>query len=180
MPPKPGFDLNDTSNRIIVAIVIALIFVLGWWLIARNVAQKPAGEMEKDMAATTATGTTDSESPLGILGPIADTPTIRGSTEAIVVEDQSAGTRIVVKEATLVQVGWIAVRDRDGRTLGAGRFEVGSHANVEVPLLRATRAGERYQVLIYVDDGDRIFDLHEDILVTRPDGSVAGTTFSVR
>ena len=85
-----------------------------------------------------------------------------------------------MKEATLVQVGWIAVRDSNGRTLGAGRLEAGTYANVEVPLLRATRAGERYQVLIYVDDGDRIFDLHEDILVTRPDGSVAGTTFSVR
>jgi len=77
-------------------------------------------------------------------------------------------------------VGWIAVRDSNGRTLGAGRFEAGTHSNVEVPLLRTTLTGQSYQVLIYVDDGDRVFDLHSDILVTRSDGSVAGDVFSAR
>ena len=85
---------------------------------------------------------------------------------------------IQVKKASLVQIGWIAVRDGNGRTLGAGRFEPGVHADVEVPLLRTTEAGQSYQALIYVDDGDKEFDLHKDILVTKDDGSVAGDIFS--
>lgn len=87
---------------------------------------------------------------------------------------------VTVKSATFAQVSWLAVRDVDGRTLGAGRFEPGTHTDFEVPLLRATTAGGRYQVLIYVDDGDKAFNLHQDILVMRADGSVAGDVFSAQ
>lgn len=178
MPSKPGIDLNDTSNRIVAAIVIALVFIGGWWLIARN--NVPKGVVDTETPSET--GTTSNEvDPISILGPLAeDTPTIAGSRESVNVTDQPAGMSVKVKNATLAQIGWIAVRDVDGRTLGAGRFEAGTYSDAEVPLLRSTTAGERYQVLIYVDDGDKAFDLHKDILVTGGDGSVAGDVFSAQ
>ncbi len=182
MPIKSGIDLNDTSNRIIVGIVIALIFVGGWWLIARNASESPVVDQESgEVVIEDGTSTTAEVDSGSVLGSIPDdTATIVGSKEFVEIVDQSAGMSVKVKSATLVQIGWIAVRDTDGRTLGAGRFEPGSHANVEVPLLRATEKGERYQVLIYVDDGDKAFDLHQDILVTGGDGTVAGDVFSAQ
>ncbi|OGG58009.1 hypothetical protein A2853_00745 [Candidatus Kaiserbacteria bacterium RIFCSPHIGHO2_01_FULL_55_17] len=189
MPPtlpapstKPSFDLNDNSNRIIAGIVIALVFIGGWWLIARNASTGDATDGETASEVENATGAIPGQVNEGaILGPIAeDTPIIAASNESIDVADQPAGMGVKVRSATLVQVGWIAVRDANGRTLGAGRFEPGTHADVEVSLLRATEAGQSYQALIYVDDGDKAFDLHKDILVTGPDGSVAGDVFSAQ
>jgi len=186
MPPqKPALDLNDMPTRIGVGIVLGLVFIGGWWLIARNSMNGKTAMQEGDVTTVkeTATeredGTSSSPVAESVLGPIRDdTPIITGSSESIEVADQAAGMSVMVNEATLVQVGWIAVRDSNGRTLGAGRFEAGTHSNVEVPLLRATLTGQSYQVLIYVDDGDRVFDLHSDILVTRSDGSVAGDVFA--
>lgn len=182
MPSKSGIDLNDTSNRIVAAIILALIFIGGWWLIARNASVSVSGAETEGEIEDTGTPTSSSMvNPTSVLGLLSDeVPTIAGSRESIDVVDQGAGMSVKVKAATFVQLGWIAVRDVDGRTLGAGRFEPGVHADVEVPLLRATTAGGRYQVLIYVDDGDREFDLHKDILVTGADGSVAGDIFSAQ
>lgn len=184
MPQKPGIDLNDTSNRIIAAIILALIFIGGWWLIARNASSGPVSLSETgDVQGEFASGTSKNSqvTPISVFGPLSEeTPTIVGSRESVDVEDQSAGMSVKVKSATFAQASWIAVRDVDGRTLGAGRFEAGTYSDIEVPLLRATTAGERYQVLIYVDDGDREFDLHKDILVTGADGSVAGDVFSAQ
>lgn len=180
MPTQPGIDLNDTGNRIVAGIVLALIFMGGWWLIARNASG--GFTASQDSSDTQEVGAPeDTVTPSPVLGPISEeTPTIAGSHESVSVEDQAAGMTVRIKAATLAQIGWIAVRDADGRTLGAGRFEAGAHESVEVPLLRATIAGERYQVLIYVDDGDKIFDLHKDILVMRADGSVAGSIFGAK
>lgn len=178
--PKPGIDLNDTGNRVIAGIALALIFIGGWWLIARNAAGGFAASSNSNSVQEEG-APEDTVTPSPVLGPISEeAPTIAGSRESVSVEDQAAGMTVQIKAATLAQIGWIAVRDADGRTLGAGRFEAGAHEGVEVQLLRATKPGERYQVLIYVDDGDKTFDLHKDILVMRADGSVAGSIFGAK
>jgi len=99
------------------------------------------------------------------------------SGEEVSVADQVAGESVLIASVTLNQMGWVAVRDEDGRVLGAARLDAGSWENVTVPLLRGTTAQKSYQVLLYVDDGDRAFDLHKDILITDAGGGVAGTTF---
>lgn len=178
MPSKPSIDLNDTGNRIIAGILLALLFVGGWWLIARTVSTSDAAGSEAQ--SKTSSTTTDS-SATSVRRPISeDTPTISASTESIDVADQAAGISVKVEKVALVQVGWVAVRDGSGRTLGAARFEAGTHTNVEVPLLRSTVAGQSYQALMYVDDGNKQFDLREDILITKSDGSVAGDVFLAR
>jgi hypothetical protein len=183
MPEKPSIDLNNTSNRVMVGIILALVFLGGWWLIARHAALRIAA-FEAKQAETQESGLVADagQADIGsVLGPLSDdTPKITASTESIDVLDQDPGLSVIVKGVALVQVSWIAVRDSSGRTLGAGRFEPGVHMGIEVPLLRATEAGQSYQALIYVDDGDREFDLHKDILVTYADGSVAGDVFSVQ
>ncbi len=176
---KPAIDLNNASNRVIAGIIIGLIFVGGWWLIASDFSTGVKSDVETQ--ATLRTDISEQVERSSVLGPLSDdTPTITASTESVNVADQGAGMSVKVKEASLVQVGWIAVRDSNGRTLGAGRFEPGMYADVEVPLLRATETGQSYQVLIYVDDGDKEFALHKDILVTKDDGSVAGDIFSAQ
>lgn len=181
---KPIIDLNDASNRVIAAVALALVFIGGWWLIARNAAVGlPSNEKVSDSKAqiADAIGKSRPFASVPIFGRLSEeTPTIAGDGEFVDVEDQDAGMSVRVKSAALAQAGWIAVRDAEGRTLGAGRFDAGEHANVEVPLLRATESGERYQALIYVDDGDREFSLQNDILVMRGDGSVAGDVFVAR
>lgn len=107
-------------------------------------------------------------------------PTAQSSGETISVSDQPAGMTISVASLTLPQMGWVAVRDNKGWILGAGRFEAGEHQNASVPLLRATVASERYQALLYVDDGDKQFDFKKDTLIIEGDGSVAGTMFSAQ
>ena len=87
---------------------------------------------------------------------------------------------VAVASAKLAEMGWIAVRDNGGRALGAARLEAGAHAAVTVPLLRGTTEGERYQVLIYVDDGDRAFDLYKDSLVMNASAGVVGATFTAQ
>ena len=107
-----------------------------------------------------------------------DTRSVTMSGQAVTVVDQPAGSIVKVASVTLPDIGWVAVRDNNGRVLGARRFEAGTNENVEVILLRNTVAGEKYQVLLYVDDGDKAYDLHKDSLVMNADASVAGTTFT--
>ncbi len=92
----------------------------------------------------------------------------------------TAGKQVAAASLTLSQPSWIAIRDSNGRILGAAWFPKGSHSKVTVPLLRATTAGQKYQVQLYADNGDRMFDTHADILITGAGGAVAGTTFTAQ
>ena len=165
-------DMNDTGNRIISAVVIVLLIIGAWYL---GTTSKLMVGGKTAMSATSTSQTSgvsmagsDSNSSMNVSG------------EGISVQDQPAGSYVMVASATLPELGWVAVRDENGRTLGAARFDAGTYSAVQVPLLRNTESGQKYQVLIYTDDGDKSFDLHKDTLVMNADGSVAGTTFSAQ
>ncbi|MEK7479754.1 MAG: hypothetical protein AAB665_00530 [Patescibacteria group bacterium] len=173
-------DLNNTANRVIGAIVLLLIFIGGWWLIARNTVRTgtPVVSTDTNSTAGNTTNATNTGDTTPLPTPAA--PTVEASGEAVEVVDQPAGMTVAVASAKLAEMGWIAVRDNGGRTLGAARLEAGAHAAVTVPLLRGTTEGERYQVLIYVDDGDRAFDLYKDSLVMNASAGVVGATFTAQ
>ena len=99
--------------------------------------------------------------------------------EEISVLDQSAGASVTINSMTLTRKSWIAVKDVSGRILGAGLFAAGTTKG-DVSLLRNTLTGQRYEILIYVDDGDKQFDLHKDMLVTAMDGSPVSTAFNAQ
>lgn len=154
------------------AALLVLILALGWWQFGRHVPAEPVKGAE---VLTTATS-----SDSGSKAKDFTNPTIPVNGEAVTVDDQPASTSVRVASVTLDERGWVAVRDAKGWILGAGLFPAGTEKDVEVPLMRATTAGERYQVLLYIDNGNKQFDLHDDILVTNADGSVAGTMFSAQ
>jgi len=108
---------------------------------------------------------------------LAVTTEVRG--EMLSVLNQSAGASVTIDSMTLSRKSWIAVKDTSGRILGAGLFAAGTPSG-DVSLLRNTLPGQRYEVLIYVDDGDKQFDLHKDMLVTAPDGSPISTAFNAQ
>ncbi|PIR82220.1 hypothetical protein COU20_03625 [Candidatus Kaiserbacteria bacterium CG10_big_fil_rev_8_21_14_0_10_59_10] len=86
---------------------------------------------------------------------------------SIAVSDQLAGRSVTVQSVTLTETGWIAVRERavegrPGNVLGAARRDAGVYEEVSVTLLRATEAGGSYEVVVYRDDGDRVFDMKKD------------------
>ena len=157
-------DTKSNNTRVIIgAVVVVVVLLAAWLLFAR-----PAGNGD----TTTNTATSSSSTSTGNLN-----PSMVSTGEAVTVRDQAAGASVAVASVTLNQMGWVAVRDENGRVLGAARFEAGTMSDVSVPLLRATTASSSYQVLLYIDDGDREFDLHKDILIMGANDGVAGTTF---
>lgn len=87
---------------------------------------------------------------------------------SVVVEDQSASTRIALASASYpVSEGWIGVRDYTngnlGGILGVVRFsESQGLVPKDIILQRATRSGNEYAVVIFTEDGDRIFNSATD------------------
>ena len=156
----------NTNNKVIIGgLVVLVLLFAGWWLTT-----KPVGE---GVVATSTTAiSSTSTSAAGKLN-----PSMVGTEEAVTVRDQAAGDSVAVASVTLMQQGWVAIRDDSGRVLGAALFGAGTWSDVSVPLLRATSASSSYQVLLYADDGNKQFDLHKEILITDQNGGVAGTTF---
>lgn len=82
--------------------------------------------------------------------------------------DQDAGSSVAIQSASFPTTdGWIVVREstngEGGSILGAARYSTGAGLIPEsVTLLRATEAGQTYQVLFFTENGDLVFDLRGD------------------
>lgn len=89
----------------------------------------------------------------------------------VTVEGQTAGKVVSLSGATYpVAEGWVGVRDYQngqlGSLLGAVRFsEEQGLVPSEIVLQRATTAGNEYAVVIYRENGDRQFNLAEDVQI---------------
>ena len=176
---------NERTYQIVIGVLVLIIIIGGWFAFAGD----HSGGITSMFQMSTATSSSDMSDMTGMGADTAvATPTSSASAgttmadsgESVSVLDQAAGMKVAVQSLTVNQPSWVAVRDVNGRTLGAALFPSGTVKNVTVPLLRATVAGARYQVLLYADNGAKKFDLHADTLITGADGSVAGTTFSAK
>lgn len=89
---------------------------------------------------------------------------------SIEVKDQDAGFAVKVSDVKVSLPTWVAVREvvgtSAGNILGAGLIRENS-TNVNIDLLRATNADLQYQVYLYQDDGDLIFDFKRDLLIVK-------------
>ena len=108
-------------------------------------------------------------------------PTASAGNDSINVADQSAGTSASIATVTLSKDGWVAVNDEKGWTLGAAWFPAGTHTDVSVHLLRATKAGEKYGVMLYFDTkGDHTFSVRDETVVTDKNGAPVSSSFTAQ
>lgn len=167
---------SERTYQISIGVLVLIVLVGGWWAFdKKGLSMKDrvsSGSEMVQQGSNTTDGAVDTKQS------VAAASSVEVSGDAVSVQDQSAGNTVSVASATVPQTGWVAVRDGNGRVLGAARLEAGSHMSVQVELLRATESGGRYQVLLYVDDGDKAFDIHKDTLIMNADGSVSGAAFT--
>lgn len=147
-------------NKIIIGVGIVVIIILGVWMFAGNgdeqeavpnISEEEVIEENRDMPEVSAGGR-------GVLA-----PTTEARGESVSVSDQPAGETVLVDAISITSPSWVVVRE-EGWILGARRVDE-SGSEISVPLLRATEAGGSYEVVIYIDDGDRQFDHLKDMLV---------------
>lgn len=102
----------------------------------------------------------------------------------LVVENQRAGSSVMVKKAELSAAQWIVVREKNkdgsrGSILGAGWFPAGVHENISVSLARETVGGEEYLVIIFADiNQDKQFDHKVDEPVKDAGGNIISISFN--
>lgn len=98
---------------------------------------------------------------------------------SINVADQKAGTNVALGKIEFPTTsGWVVVRDysngTSGNVLGASRYSADEGlVPTSVELVRATTAGNSYQVVFFTNDGDAGFALAEDTFI---DGASATFT----
>lgn len=183
---------KTTTNWIIAGIVALVVIIGGGWLIARERSGAMAGDVATDTASSTTTGAeaetasaaeaTESVTTMPIAKP-APSPmnaTASASGENVTVVDQPAGNTVTIAEANIKKPSWIAVRDTRGWYPGA-KLIAASDKNITIPLLRNTEAGKTYEVVIFLDNGDKKFSIHGgDMLVTSTQGAPVSSTFTAK
>ncbi len=105
------------------------------------------------------------------------TETVAKGAGSISVADQDAGAVVTLGAFTMpVDNAWIVVHELNaggtlGNALGASRYsKTEGLIPKTVELLRSTEAGKTYHVVLYSENGDRVFDLKEDALITTEGG----------
>ncbi len=105
------------------------------------------------------------------VAPVAEKPVLPVGAGKITVKDQPASAAVVLDAATYpVSEGWVGVRDYEneqlGGLLGVVRFsEEQGLVPSQIVLQRPTTAGRTYAVVVYEENGDRQFNLAEDVQV---------------
>jgi len=88
------------------------------------------------------------------------------SSASITVFNQKSSDLVNVSLVSSDSSAWLAVREDKGglvgNILGAKRIDIGTTANVQIPLQRTTEAGKIYHIVLFKDDGDRKFDFKID------------------
>jgi len=175
-------ETNDTKGWIIGAIVLVIVVVGGWWMIKHS---KASSTVVGDMASSTDavgdnmvdTNTVVDMAPVAGNAP-AEVKTIVTTVakgETLSMKDQTAGASVAIDSMKLSAPSWIAIKDAKG-ILGAAWYPAGATTGT-VSVLRSTKTGSTYQAVVYVDDGDKKFDMHKDTLVMGADGSAVSSSF---
>lgn len=111
--------------------------------------------------------------------------TSNGSTDApegvLTVATQSAGVQVVATNVTLPEDGWLVVHEvtdaHVGNALGAARRDAGFYDTVSIELLRNTLPQTEYAVVVYADNGNKIFEIKSDLPVINSMGNPLIATF---
>lgn len=134
-----------------------------------NVSNDADGDPDETPSSDT-NGSNDSADTSADANEVDEAPTADGDGE-LSVSNQPAGSVVVLDSISYpTEAGWVVVRDYiggvSGRILGAARYNLTDRLLPEsVNLLRATEAGSTYQVVFYSEDGDRSFNVSDDIQI---------------
>jgi len=167
-------DEKQEGQKTVVSFIVGLLIGgLLVWAFSGPTADAPKTEKKEGGSEQVDKGSddeTDSSEPVQseeeVAAPVATLPVGDGD---VVVNNQPAGSIVSLASATYpVSEGWIGVRDYQAGQLagllGVVRF---SESQGLVPsgviLQRPTEAGKEYAVVVYTDNGDRQFNLADDI-----------------
>jgi hypothetical protein len=177
---------KTTTNWIIAGLVALVVIIGGGWLVARERSGNVTGTTATSTDTTLDDAASSSDTSTNTAGtntsavPESKNPVTSASGETITVIDQPAGANVIVADVKLTKPSWVVIRDTKGWALGAAWFNE-SRVSATVSLLRNTIAGQTYEAVIYVDDGDKKFTLHGgDMLVASSQGAPVSSTFTAK
>jgi hypothetical protein len=183
-PANPNNNIVRNWLGAIAGVLVILIAIT--YVVHRNDATatlaSDTGTSTMAAATSTAATTTTVTSTAGVamsFTPLAGTLMTASQGEAVAASNQPAGSSVEVSSMTLARKSWLAVMASDGSILGAGLFPADATSGT-IPLQRDTVAGSTYEVVIYADDGDDIFNFRKDLLVMNTDKSPVGAMFTVQ
>ena len=171
------YSMSERIYQVIIGVLVLVVIVGGWMMIA---SKRSSSSTQMDMVSTsTASGsdTSDVDMETSVTKNSTSMHSQAAAGEDVQASDQKAGMSVMVDSVTLKGRGWVAVEDSKNWVMGAERLEAGTHTNVAVTLLRGTVAGQTYKVVLFADDGDKMFDLHKDTIIKNSDGSMLSAAF---
>ena len=173
--------MSERTYQVIIGVLVLVVLVGGWMLVAGK-GSGPSTAVDAALtneSASDASGDSDANADTSSATENASSAvaSVAASGEAVKVVDQVAGGVVMAELVALKSRGWVAVQDEREWILGAARLEEGTHTNVTIELLRGTEKGGAYKAIIFVDDGDGVFDLHKDTVIKNSDGSALSVAF---
>ena len=183
MPPSNKQNITRESHTgTYVGIFVAGLIIgalIGWSLTSRS-SGTPSGTASSTMTASTSTTGTTTDINLG-------GSQIGSGSMVTVASPQTSGFAVSVGNVQDSQPTWVVIyEDRagaQGNALGAALFlpQTGNNTqNGTVQLLRATLPGQNYFAGEATDDGDKVFSLQTDKLVTDTSGHTLLVQFSTK
>ena len=166
---------------LVIGVLIGTTAVMAW-------KAKTVGEGEQAVNTTVSGATTSAESIINKES-IGEAPALPAGAEipanrriGLRVEDQAAGTAVLVSGLDVAENHWLAVYDdQDGAPgwiLGAARIHAGD-TSTNIELLRSTISGKKYYVAMLSDDGTESFSKKTDVPPLSPD-KVLIVTFTAK
>ena len=177
-------EATNTARNWTVTLVAVAIIVIGFVFAIRHARPTSAVVGAKGALATTTevtSGDTEVTAATGEgTGEVKVSNVTTATTgELLTVSNQKAGSEVKIDSLSLTRASWVAIRDSKDWVLGAAWFPAGATSGT-VSLLRNTVAGEHYTAVIYIDNGDKKFQVHGDSLVTGADGVPGSASFTAQ
>ena len=153
-------DKNNNLHIIEGLIAIVLLAGIVWFLTKGNEASAPT---QNDYMTNQ-----NYQQPTDSTVPATSTPATNQPTgkDIVVVSDQAVGSKsVTVDNAILSKAGFIVITyAKDGKqVLGSSKLlTAGTKQDLEITLTKALDKANSYIAQIYVDDGDKVFNINKD------------------
>jgi hypothetical protein len=169
--PPSGVPLSWWLVFIAVAVLVASIILSN----PSTPANAPQSEAELEQP--------QSQAPLPKSRREAFEEMLANGNAGVLVQDQSADTDIRIDKVVLPQEGFVAIHADAGGVPGAvvatsGVLSSGEQT-VTITSDKALNSGGVYYAVVYVDDGDGVFQTPQDTALTDEQGSVVSMSFLV-